>query len=915
MAVARIAVIAVACLSLIVPLSAALSSRALGQANPYDKNLTDQINTTGRALSMSVPLLDDTRKLGEISVRIDPDDRIWIPRNVFVDMLGDVVKPDVADAVRRLPDKAGLIDIAVLQSTDANVVFDKMQVALVLAPRADARTTSVISLNGAPPVVQSTTLARPAIWSGFVNVTGGIDHLWEAGGHTARTGLALELESAVRYGGFVLENEAVYDGAVNAQTCPHDAFCNYAHAEGFKRRRTRLIHDRPESALRLQVGDAYTESRGFQRITDIGGIVLEKAPHKLQPDTYGRASTNQSFLLERPSVVEVFVNGQPVRHLRLRPGTYDLRDLALVSGSNRLRLEITDDTGARRTLEWTTFFDHQLLKSGASEWSIGGGVPSYFLDSERLYAEDRYAVSGTYRYGLTDRVTAEVIGQLDDDVGLAGGTMLAGTQWGFFALHGGFSHSSAGQGFALGASWDLLDFKGLKRNAVAGQESLRLSAEYRSPHFRQPGDFLATANGVLYPTYNYWLKLSGAYTVPVGLGLSLTLAGRYQFANDEALDPGTFAVRGDRYGADLMLSGPVYDRITGSISVGYSNEATLRYTPAAQDNISPEFRVMARAFIHFGGATHASASYDSLNRQALVSATHSHGTGVGRWETSVDAISDGRSDSAGLNGVVGYYGNRAEARLSHYGGFASSNFVNEIDQQRTSLRVGSAIAFADGKVAVGAPIRGNAFAIVYPHESLAGKDILVGSLDQIRAKADRFGPAVVTDLPAYSGTTLAIDVADLPVGYSLGAGAFDLRPQLRSGYALEVGSKHSVSAYGTLIGPKGGPLALLSGTASATHEPQRHVPVMTNSAGRFAAEGLSPGRWTIEMSAEDGVVRYALEVPKGADGLIRAGTLHPIGSTIALRATADSSDREPASGDEPPAAGSSPASTRVELRR
>ena len=54
------------------------------------------------------------------------------------------------------------------------------------------------------------------------------------------------------------------------------------------------------------------------------------------------------------------------------------------------------------------------------------------------------------------------------------------------------------------------------------------------------------------------------------------------------------------------------------------------------------------------------------------------------------------------------------------------------------------------------------------------------------------------DLPVYTANSIPVDVTDLPVGYSLGAGAFDVVAPYRAGYALEVGTASSVSAYGTL---------------------------------------------------------------------------------------------------------------------
>jgi outer membrane usher protein len=54
--------------------------------------------------------------------------------------------------------------------------------------------------------------------------------------------------------------------------------------------------------------------------------------------------------------------------------------------------------------------------------------------------------------------------------------------------------------------------------------------------------------------------------------------------------------------------------------------------------------------------------------------------------------------------------------------------------------------------------------------------------------------------------------------------------------------------------------------------------VFTNKAGRFSAEGLSPGKWVIEMATEGNATRYEIEVPKGTDGLFHAGILRPIGT-------------------------------------
>lgn len=842
-----------------------------------------RLNSTGRVLMMPMPLKDGDKTLGEVVARINPDDSILVRKDVVVRLVEKSVKPEVVAAIAQLPDSAGHIEIGALAGTGAELRFDQAEVALKIVTKADLRTTQTISLGGGRIGQASARRVDPAGLSGYLNVIGGVDHLWAQDDAAAQTSLHFDLQSAIRAGDFVLENEAGYDGSVDAETCPHEAFCTYQHTSGLKRRNTRVVRDVPDAALRLQAGDTTTRPAGFQRITEILGVAAERSPRTLQPDTANRPTTSQTFIVERPSEAEISVNGTVVRRLKLQPGNYDLRDLSLVTGSNDLEVTLIDDTGARRSINRSTFFDRRLLGVDDSEWSLAGGLPSYYKDGERQYVEDNYAVSGFYRWGVDERLTGEVNAQADNGVRMAGAGVLAATPWGFFATRSAVSQSNAGMGFAVGVDWDLInfgDFDGVVASDAGARQSLRMSAEYRSDEFRLPGEFLRTASGLIYPSHDYWLRLSASYTAPLAFGISATLAGRYQFGREaEAGTP--YAVRGDRYGADLTFSGALTDMLNGSLTLGYSNESYLLGATEKDGAAQPEFRVMARAFLRLDNTTHISASHDSLNRQSTITGYHASGQGLDRWEATVDAYNDQRPSNGSLGGTLAYYGNRGEARIAHNTSLSDltwSGLNPEIGQQRTSMRVGTSIAFADGKVAVGAPVRGG-FAIVYPHETLEDKTIEIGSREQVLARADAWGPAVVPNLPAYSPTTLPVDVDDLPVGYSLGAGAFDVRAPYRAGYALMVGSGHSVSAYGTLVDGRGKPLSLLSGIAYDANDRQQEVTVITNSAGRFAAEGLAPGRWRIEMSGEEQTYTYSLDVPKGTDGLMRAGTLQPDGAT------------------------------------
>ncbi len=718
----------------------------------------------------------------------------------------------------------------------------------------------------------SGNLVRPASVAGYVNLFSGIDYLAAStASQGARTSGRLEIQSGVRIRDTVIENQALIEGDVDANTCPATAKCTYQHSAGVKRQNSRLVYDMPSDQLRLTIGDTDAIGTTLQRTNELGGIKLERSTRRFNPGESIQPTGGGSFRIERTSDVDVLVNGVSVRRLHLRPGTYNFRDLPLGAGANEVQLAITDDSGERRLLSFTTYSGANQLAAGKSEWAVGGGVPSYLRDNERQYVDGALMGTSFLRYGVNDQITAELQLQGDNHVASGGAGAIMQTPFGAFGLQGAGSFASFGTGFAANFQWDLVNFRGLSGNRG---ESLRFGAEYRSNNYRTPGDYLTTASGVLFPQFNDRLRLDAAYSVQLPSDFTATLAGRYRFAADQPIVDDAFTIKGDRYGADLTLSRPLGRSASASVMVGYSNELFMH--EEVTGDTKPDLRFGLRFNVRLDDKTSVIAGYDSLERASNVSARRSEGAGLDRWDASVDVQHDGIRNRANANASVGYYANRAELRVSQYSDFEDAGFAGgayRSGTQRTSVRAGSSIAFADGTVAVGAPIRGGAFAIVYPHESIAGKEITVGANGDVRAKVDGWGAVVVGDIPSYVSSTIPIDVADLPIGYSLGAGAFDTFAPYKAGYALEVGSAYSVSVFGTLLAADGQPVALTTGVARSVDKPGKQTSLFTNAAGKFGAEGLAPGRWILEMAGERGPIRFAIEVPKGTEGLFQVGTL------------------------------------------
>jgi outer membrane usher protein len=842
----------------------------------YERNVTTRINTTGQPLSLPIAIKDGRRDLGEITLRVETDDAIFLPRQILLEKIGPSLTPAARERLAALPEKDGRVALAAMEQAGLGLSFNASQFELSFDPGANERAEGILSLGG-----QSSGQAEPSIQaakvSGYLNVIGGVDQTWKVRpGQTADASGRVDLQGAVRLRGVVLESEATVDGLVDANRCNTGSLCTYQHKEGLKRRGSRATYDRPEDQLRLQIGDVDTASASYVRGVDTLGVGIEKSARKLAPGENIRASGQSSFRIERQSEVDVIVNGAVIRHFQLRPGSYNLRDLPFTSGANEVELAISDDSGERKSLKFSSFYDQSALGAGKTEWSLTAGAPSYLLDGDRKYDTSGRTGAALLRHGITDTAALEASAQADLHVATGSVGLFLQTKAGVVSVQPAASTTDGKVGYGGRASWDLVGFRG----SLGLRESIRITADYRDKSFRTPGDQYDLATKIFQPQALYKLRLTGSHSVSLPQDLTATLSARYQFDNPEATSVSPYVVRGNRYGADLTLARALTPWMSGSVLAGYSNETYLNGFQANFNNAKPEFRAAVRLFIRPAERASITAAYDTLNKSSQVSALQTAGDGIGRWDASANGQRIGTTGNTNLGGSLGYTGNRAEVRVSHSVGADSITYpglkaVGE--DERTSLRVGSAIAFADGMVAVGAPIRGGSFAIVKPHATLAGKEVVVGSDGQVSAKTDWLGPALVSNLPAYSNANIPVDVTDLPVGYSLGAGSFDVRAPHKGGFALEVGSSYAITAFGVLEDAEGQPLSLQSGVASPDTDRKIEVAVFTNSAGRFGADGLAPGRWTLRMEGANGPLAYVIDVPEKTEGLYKAGTLRPGG--------------------------------------
>jgi outer membrane usher protein len=782
-----------------------------------------------QVVSLNLALRDGQFYLGEIPSQISDESVEAVEQETLLKLAEPILKPEVVAAVRALPVRAGYIKLDDLKTAGLPFGFDIGDMTLSFFPTADQRPGDHVTLGQSADRVPEDQLSRSASFSGYVNLTGSMQHIGETRfSGRAETTQMLSAASAVRVMGLVIENEATLD------------------ARGtLMRQGTRAVFDDTAQAMRYSVGDVAPGVVGMQTGGGLVGFSVEKSYGKLQPQKNIRPTGLRSFRLERPSQVDIVVNGQVVRKLQMPPGDHDISELPLKAGENALTLEIIDDTGKHTTLKFKVFFDHTLLAPGVDEWGVAAGYRSVPSPAGLLYFRQQAAVTGYYQRGVAEDLTVTLHSQASAETTTAGFVAVTPTRFGQFSAEVDGSRSASGKtGTALALtftpeaimkSWDM---PGLAQFA----------GEFRSAGFTRMFASNGSGGEAFYVNGFYSLALPDDYTVALSGGFS-------------------FAESGAKPGVGLSISKTVQPDMNWLLTANYDGS-----TNSSLSRTSGPLSLMGRLSIKLDEGAGLSFTQDGFNGKSIIAVASEGQAGQGRYAIRADVEKDphavtGDAAEAQVDFGATYSDPRFDLSATRSRRFFSTG--REVIGDVSTVSASGAIAFADDHVAVGRPVS-DSFAIVIPHESLENAALRVGGDDKhVRPSSDRVGPLLVSDLPSYSDSQLPVAADDAPAGYDIGAGVFNMRPNYKSGYVLQVGSEYSITALGTLEA-EGKPLSLLSGLAKEQDVPNPHkVVVFTNAAGRFCAEGLKAGRWRVEMIG-DPPKCFELRIPEKTAGLFDA---------------------------------------------
>ena len=781
------------------------------------------INPYDRDLNLTVPLTFNRRTLGEVDVLLTRDDRFVVNSASFAALIRPLLnergQAELAAALEGRPDfqARDLAHIGIILDYDPSALS-----ILVLRIDPERRTTQSLFDGGEPEAAAMS----PEAFTAYLNSTVVAFRRHPEGLNGAYPKPSVFLNGAVRYGRGVFEFD--FQGR-------EEQFLGTYQVD---RRYARLVYDQPEQFRRWTLGDLETETRNRQGYVNLGGVGVTRQTRRFDSFRPGILAGNREFILQSESTVKVVRNGVLLQEFRLDAGRYDLSNLPLITGSNNIELQVVDDAGRSSTVAYRSYLDAIDLEPGDYEYGAYLGVTSPFVIGSPDYSQGELAFTGYYRKAFVDRPAIGIGLQASESVQMIDGKtqyiLPAGQRLSFDAA---LSNSDSGAGYAGAVTYDFL----VDHGDVVDQALLQF--DYVSRDFSNLGNPLGN-NPIAF-------TVTGAYSRAFSDNLYGQLQLAYQGGRDNFGD--SYLVGADlsyRYNETVTMQvGVRYQEVPGGIidRDDFGFNVSLTWQP----------RYDRRADVR----------YDSASNSGSISYAQSIDNRVGAFGYNAMAnYSDGPMNASGS---ATYIGNRFDATLSHTA--FGRDFESVGDDQVTALSVSSSVAYAGGQVAVGRRI-GDSFAIVRGHPTLDGRQVITGdNLDRGRYQASSgvFGPALSNSLSSYYNQSLRYDVVDAPPGYDLGEGIIRVHPTYRSGYSIEIGTNAFVSAVGSITGIGDVPLALISGRVRPSDDPTSDGQAFfSNSVGRFAIQGLEPGRkYRVELFTSPRQV-FEFEVPADSDGLL-----------------------------------------------
>jgi len=604
--------------------------------------------------------------------------------------------------------------------------------------------------------------------------------------------------------------------------------------------------------LTYQAGDVITRSLPWSRSTRLGGFQIRRN-FSLREDllTTPMPSINGSAAL--PSTVDVYINNARVATRDVPAGPYSLTNMPIISGANDARIVVRDAMGRETVTNMAFFSEANMLGKGLFDFSLEAGLPRRNFGSKSGDYSSDFMVSGTARYGLSDRITLEGHTEAGQDFFNAGvGSTLSISDIGALSLAGSTSVYRSATGQQLYAALQLhrwgFYFNARTQRSYGSYNDMASVVDARARH--RTLDWSMMGGGLSFSDYYRY----GTIRPPKAVN-QLSLSTNLRF-DPTSINIAYTEVENWERDDSRFLS------LSASRSLGSRVQA---YANAYIDlKNSDAYGIFGGIMVNFDNNISSSVTSSTTHSGTSITTqlSRSMGSKVGDYGFSI-RDTEGNQTQRGVNGSY-----RAK-----FATMAASVEQYNSDNWRATAQADGALVFADGGVTP-APRLNNAFAVV----NAGARDVGIYANNSYFDKTWRNGRLIVPDLYAYRTSSIKLDVDSLPVDMLVDSTEIKVRPASGAGVIVNFETASHSYAHVAITDPQGRPIE--AGSYARLDDSDLGFDIGYDGLGILPLEGVKlPTSLTVQ-SSQKGYCRVV--VPASIQSGLSVGAQSLICRPVAL---------------------------------
>ncbi|MDX1810566.1 MAG: fimbria/pilus outer membrane usher protein [Gammaproteobacteria bacterium] len=573
---------------------------------------------------------------------------------------------------------------------------------------------------------------------------------------------------------------------------------------------------------RLVLGDFSATSGELGGSGVFGGISYGKKFNMASSFTR-YSSVSVDGVLQTPSKVSLYANGNLIRSLQLPAGEFVLEDLPDLYGAGELLLEIEDSFGRKTQKKLDYYVSTRLLRQGLHDFNYSLGFRRINLNKPDSGYQTKPDFLAYHRYGVAEHFTAGYRLELNEEL----------------VNHGPILN------LLLGSLGDVeLRYAYSKYNDVVGFAGLA-KYNYSSRYFHMRLAYRENQRN--YTT----LSSASSFNLPgqirsIGVGVHGTRFGGLSLGYSET-----------RFYADetQKITALNYSRRLGKKVNFFLRAQDLKYGTTESKSIFAAISVTLDKQVS-GGVSYSDNS-DIKEGTAYLQKNAPIGKGTGfRFRTRQVENSAGEKELPGDLNIL------AKTRYNSL----NATYYKESGLSSYNVQFASTLAFIDNQFFITRPVY-DSFGLVK-----VGKldDVKVYYSNELIGKTHK-GNILIPSLTSYADNYLSIEAEDIPVDYAIKTARKIITPKLRTGSVADFGVEKFQGFVGYLFLKSKGKRQSADYAELDLVGTKQQLTSTVGRNGEFYFENLQPGKYLARVTLEGRQCQFQMQIPESEDMMVELG--------------------------------------------